>query len=152
MRVVRRLGKCLFPLGLLLGLLVVGEAEAKVQLPIQPALEAALTLLDTASGSNLPEAASAVRAALGDLGGSSSISLTSVEKFILEPPGGLYVLYNRYKVKSALKLLQSAESQLNSQIAALPPGPQKSADMAALQNVKAAIKDVREFLRMPYLF
>ena len=172
MRVMRGLGKCLVPLGLLLGLLLVGDADAKTQLPIKPSLQEALKLLDTASGPHLPEAVLAVRAALGDLDNVNLFppgtapgemvvpsvplapvpKLNPIEQFILEPPGGLYDLQNRYKVKLALKHLQAAQKLLNSQISSLGAGDQRRADRWALQNVEAAITDVQEFLRIPFIF
>ncbi len=172
MRGSRGLGKCRMPAALLLGLLPLGDAEAKNQLPLKPTLEDAVKLLNSSSGKFLPDAVVKVRLAIGDLdnqqlftpgsapGGTFTPAVplaplprvNGVEKFILEPPGGLYVLHNRAKVKKALKLLQAAEAQLNAQISKTGPGNKRRAARNAVQNLKDAIKDVKEFLRQPFIF
>ncbi len=131
-------GGCL-ALGVLLGSLVLpGEAWAAKVLPPTVTLELALTYLNSAQGAHLPEAAAEVKGALETLGG------PSVSRKLPSPPGGLYVLYNRHLVKQAERLLLVAEKQL------LARGGMR--DKQAAQQVRKALREVEDFLLLPFIF
>jgi hypothetical protein len=176
---LRWVGKVLLPVGLLTGVLLVpGDAGAATKTPVVPTLEKALTLLESSQGKHLPEAVLNVRAALGDLGHQSAftpmtpvfgfhnhhhfflnpkaplaplVRLSALEKDILEPPGGLFVLFNRRKVELALNDLKAAQGQLRANINALKLPP-NSAQAEALRHVTDAIIEVQAFLNIPFIF
>ncbi len=126
-------------LGVLLGALVLpGDARAAKTLPVVPKLELAVTLLKSAQGSNLNQAATLVEDAIQHLGGP-----TTTRK-LPSPPGGLYVLYNRAQVKAAQRLLKNAEKQLK--------GSTSQGAMSALTDVQKALRDVENFLLQPWVF
>jgi hypothetical protein len=160
MSTLRWMGKGALPVGLLLSLVLLpGKAQAVAKKPLLPGLEEALVLLDSSSGPHLPEAVKAVRGAIGVVTHKNLFSsgppfppaplapipsLTPLERRILEPPGGLYVLYNRHKVQKAGHLLEAARKQLEG----MPGSPPK----AALMYVETALKEVHFFLLLPFLF
>jgi hypothetical protein len=125
--------------GVLLGPLVLpGDVQAAKTLPVVPKLELALTLLNSAQGSGLAQAAAAVEDAIMALGGPST------SRKLPSPPGGLYVLYNRLQVKTAQHLLKNAEKQLKSSMS--------MGAAQALTDVQNALRDVENFLLQPWIF
>lgn len=171
MSVPRGLGKGGVLVGVLLGVLLSqNRAEARLTTPPKVSLQKALILLDTCKGPRLPEAVFQVRVAIGSLvhfrlfvrgtapgnGFHPPLApipkIKPIAKFILEPPGGLYVLYNRTKVLLAFKDLLAAERILIPKtIFHINDKVRRSYD-TALYHTRIAITDVLGFLRTPLLF
>jgi hypothetical protein len=169
MYTLRWMGKGALPLVLLASLLLLppNRVQAAAKPPIIPALEEAEVLLNSCQGRHLPQATHATRKALGILTHKDLFRgpplvpprtplsrlppLSPLQELLLDPPGGLHVLYNRHKAEVALKLLTSAKKQLELRILLLKQGPD-APDVVALPHVKRAIKEVRNFLLLPFIF
>ncbi len=165
---VPRGGKYLLPVGLLAGVLLLQQdAGGAVQLPVTPALKQAARLLELSSGDFLDSALEEVLLALGDLentslfvkgmGSGSGFNAPAASAPKIKPARrlfqlktGLFVLHNRHMVRRTLQLLQAARAELNLDI---PNqfGTTLRAEIAALDHVDAAIRDVKEFLKLPFI-
>jgi hypothetical protein len=156
MLTLRRMVDVVLPVAWVLGLPALPDSvQAASTLPVVPALDNAIAYLDVSSGPFLAEAAAKARTAVHLLQSRKPFwgprPPGAVELLVLDPPGGLFVLYNRRKVHQAQRQLKSAQAQLEQQIAQQKLGP-SSPQAQALQHVNGAIRDVKNFLALPFLF